>query len=313
MFIKNTNSPPINLDGVNYDWYENIQYGSTNRETLDIFIPTDSISPTGVVVYMHAGGFVQWDKSRAYSVGGDIKSFLQDGIAYATINYDLLSLYNERKGVLSCMNSGKKSIQFLKFYADFFNLDKTKFIIKGASAGAGIAQWIAYQNNLAEASSQNAILREDTYIKAITLLRPQATYDYLRWEEDVFKVIPDYSIRKDYENNTANKLGFDRTYGTNNFDILYENSIVEYRNSVDILKHIETFGGIETFINSPDTFYTQVVDYTIPDISHSPFHGQTIKNYLDDKGTPNIAYLNGLYQDPSGETENEFIRRKIDE
>ena len=112
MFFLNSN-PPVDLTGINHKYYENIQYGNTNREILDIFIPTDPVTPTGLVIYMHAGGFVQWDKSRGYSESL-IQDLLNDGIAYATINYDLIETQFERKGILSSMDSGKRAVQFLK-------------------------------------------------------------------------------------------------------------------------------------------------------------------------------------------------------
>lgn len=308
--FESPNLPPIDLNGVNHIWYENIQYGSTNKEIMDIFIPTDAVIPTGVVIYMHAGGFVQWDKSRAYATGQSISTYLSNNIAFATIDYDLIETDKELNGYMTCMDSGKRAIQFLKLFADLLNIDKSKFHISGASAGAGIGMWIAYQPDLAEPGSSNPLLRESTTIKSIDLLRPQSTYNILRWESEVFAtVIPAWDLQLDYESVPDLKKSLDRTYATENYqDFLNATS---YRNSLDMLQFIDDNGGIETYINSPDVLYTNIVGTSIPDISHSPYHGQIIKQYLDAESTPNVAYLNGLYTDPSGETKLNFILRNI--
>jgi len=309
--FENPNEPPIDLSGINYKWYSDIQYGSVNKEVMDIFIPTDAISPTGVIIYMHAGGFTpSWDKSRAYVVGGDIKDYLDNNIAYVTISYDLVETEVEKHGYINSMYSGKRAIQFLKLNSEFLNLDKDKFLIKGASAGAGIGMWIGYQPDLAISGSTSPILQQSTSIKAITLLRPQATYNTLKWESEIFATaIPEWDLFADYSNVPELAKSLHRTFGIKNYDeFLNSPSKLE---EVDMLQFIEDYGGIPTFINSPDTLYTELVGTSIPDIAHSPYHGQIIKTYLENEGTEVVAYLNGLFVDPTSETESEFIKRML--
>lgn len=305
---ESSSAPPVTLTG-NYTWYENIQYGSTNKEVMDIFIPDDSVVPTAIVVYIHAGGFVIWDKNRAYG-RTSIQEYLDNNIAFATISYDLLETDVELNGIITCMDSGKRAIQYLKLNSDFYNLDKSRFGIYGASAGAGIGMWIAYQSDLADPGNSNPLLRESTSIKSLSLLRPQATYETMRWQDDVFSTaIPEWDLLADYNAVPDLQLSLHRTFGIFSYQEFL--NITNYRNSVDMLQFIEDNGGIETYINSPDVLYTELVGTSIPDISHSPYHGQKIKEFLDNEGTPNVAYLNGLFTDPSGETNLEFMLRTL--
>lgn len=309
MAYESPNPPPINLDGINHKWYENIAYGSINREVMDVFIPTDAVGPTPIVIYLHAGGFVQWDKGRAYTHGGDIDGMLSNGIAFATINYDYIETNRERKGILSCMDSAKRAIQFLKLNNEFFNLDKTNFIMTGASAGAGISAWLGYNVDLADVSNDNPLLRESTTIKALSLRNPQASYDSLKWQTEIFKSIPEWDLKKEYENVEASKLSVDRSFGTTSYQGFLDK--VAYRESVDMLKMIKDNGGIPTRIFCPNTFYNKVVNFSIPDSSHSPYHGKALRDALLAEGQEVLANLNGIGDTTGGETELEFILRKV--
>lgn len=314
MFIESTN-PPIDLSGINHRYYENIQYRKTNREVMDIFIPTDPVTPTGICIYLHAGGFYFWDKSRIYDASGEafIQNLLSNGYAFASMNYDYIQTIKERIGIIDPITRASVAIQFLKYYADFFNLNKDKFVLYGSSAGAGIAMWIGYQPDFSDPLSENVILREDTTVGAISIRIPQSTYDIIRWETEIFSHLG-YSLLLDIQNNPQNFTSLKRTYGIYNYGDLFIEEVVAERKTLDMLQMIQLNGGIPTYINCPSVLEDVLVNYTLSDINHSPYHAKAIKDYLDLQGTENVSYITNLgITDPSGETNVDFLKRKMDE
>tara|TARA_R110000772_G_C13307950_1_gene439557 strand:+ start:2324 stop:3328 length:1005 start_codon:yes stop_codon:yes gene_type:complete len=314
-FTSNTDSP-IDISGINVDVYQDLQYGATNREVLDIFVPTDEVSPTGIVIEIHAGGFYQWDKSRAYDASGEtrIRQYLTAGVAYATINYPYVTLEGEEEGYIKCFEGGAHALQFIKYHADKFNIDKTKVILKGTSAGASIAAWIAYGDDLADAGNVNLALRESTSVKGIALRNPQASYDILKWETVVFASL-NYNLENDYYANPESAKGLHRNYGISSYDeFLFSAPIITYRQDLDMLQFIEDNNGKPTYINCPNTLYSTLNgSFSINDISHSPYHGLALKTALNGKGTEVVSYLNGLFTEPSGEIEYDFVTRIINQ
>lgn len=277
----------------------NIQYGETNREICDIFLPVSSTS-TGVVIEFHGGGFISGDKTNTYNEIAKqdfIETLLDNKIAYITANYDLMDTILERKGIISSLKSSLKLITYLESNLGTYNLDRDKFILKGQSSGAGISMWIGYQNN---------------NILAISITQPQATYDLLKWN-DVFSIYG-YNVKLDYDTNKLSKAATDRFYAVTSFKEIEDVSFTSYRENVDMLQFIETNGGVPTWLLcNASTFETQLTSNTLLDINHNSYQGKTILDALNAKDTEVVAYLtSGLdYTDPSEEDELSFIIRKI--
>ena len=76
-----------------------------------------------------------------------------------------------------------RAIQFLRYHAKKFNLDKTRIASMGGSAGAGTSLWLAFHDDLADPANPDPVLRESSRITAAAATGTQATYDLLRWKE----------------------------------------------------------------------------------------------------------------------------------
>lgn len=141
--ISYSNSP-FDLQGINAKFAKDISYDSKPRTQFDIWMPNSS-APTGLVIYVHGGGFTSGDKDFVYTAqsGGawdfpsDIRYLLQNNIAFATIRYTFLNTTGETEGIKKPMNDIKRALQFLRHKASDFNIDKNKIILSGNSAGAG--------------------------------------------------------------------------------------------------------------------------------------------------------------------------------
>lgn len=276
---------------------QNIAYSDHQHTTFDILLPASN-EPTALVIFIHGGGFANGDKTKAYErYKSQIREFLSRNIAFATINYRFLS--DTDKGVIASLRDSKRCLQFLKYYAASFNIDKNRIACFGSSAGAGTSLWMGLSDDMAEPNSPDPILRESTRTPAIGAIATQATYDILRYEE-VFK---DYNIS--IERIPAQFLQrLNPFYGLSDFSEVHNPEIVKYRAQVDMLKLMDK--------NDPPIWVKNEQKDVSPmlDLQHHPAHARLLKTYADSIGLESRFYIPGYkIEDPSGEGLIDFFDR----
>ncbi len=121
----------------------NGKYGPLERNVFDLWKPK-SKKPTPLVVYIHGGGFVNGDKEKLSA--NVLKRLLDSGIAVMAINYSLLPQYIYPQAY----KDAARAIQFARFNAKDWNLDKTKIAATGSSAGGLTSLWIGFHDDLAD-------------------------------------------------------------------------------------------------------------------------------------------------------------------
>lgn len=123
--------------------YKDISYGDGEANKFDLYLPKDNTKENyGLVVYLHAGGFTQGDKS------GDVEmlSWLtKKGYVAVGINYTLRNETNE-KSVLSQSNEIKDAIPKVIEEAEKYGYHIDKMAIGGGSAGHALAMIYAYRD-----------------------------------------------------------------------------------------------------------------------------------------------------------------------
>ena len=155
-----------------------VVYGPFPRNVLD-FWRAPSGKSTPVVIYIHGGGFVTEDKSRARSERL-IQQCLDAGVSFAAINYRYLSPSTPLPDVL---HDCARAVQFIRAQAAEWNLDKARVAAYGNSAGAGTSLWLAFHDDLADPTNADPVLRESTRLVCAGAISPQASYDWSRWSE----------------------------------------------------------------------------------------------------------------------------------
>jgi alpha/beta hydrolase fold len=317
--ITYSNSP-FDLQGINAKFAKDIAYDSKTRTQFDIWLPVSN-TPTGLVIYVHGGGFTSGDKDYVYSVqaGGawdfpaDIRFLLQNKIAVATIRYTLLNNTGETEGIKKPMNDVRRALQYIRSRASDFNIAKDKIILAGNSAGAGTSLWIACNNDFANASSTDPVLRESSRVKGVVARETQASYNIEdRWVNDVFN---DYGVT--WAQILANETGnIQKIYGVSS-TAQYESAAIDaYRAEVDMLA-LMTADDPEIWVNN--TLRDVVNPYNpfntdIP--SHHAFHARALRERANAVGLRNIVYYGRnpiLYAHPSNESWTQFCLRKINE
>ena len=323
--VQNTDLPfPLECTSAQFE--QNIDYDTKARTQFDIWWLPESSTPTGLVIYVHGGGFFSGDKDYVYEPqkGGqwdfpsDIRSFLNQGVAFATVRYTLFESSGiEQEGVKKPMNDVKRALQYIRSRAEDFNLDKEKVVLTGNSAGAGTSLWIAFNDDMADFGNSDPVLQESTRVKGVAVRETQSSYNIEdRWINDVFF---DYGITwNDFVN--ANESKILQTYGVPSMAEYNTPAIDTYRDDVDMLSLFTADDPAiwvdNTLREVPDTVPSglDLTDDLI--INHHAFHARELKERADFLGVENISYYGKnpiLCSDPSGETWVDFCIRKLNE
>ena len=159
-------------------FFEDINYGDGERQQLDILFPEET-SPKGVVLFFHGGGFTGGDKEQVFDelLLETMQAVLDDNIAIVSANYTLLTTPGNQ-GVISALEDGTLVIDFIQDRLADLNIPTNKIVLAGTSAGAGIAQWNGFKNEI------------NTQVQGVLAIAAQSTYDLYEWEN----VFPGFSL-----------------------------------------------------------------------------------------------------------------------
>ena len=147
--------------------HPDMAYGPDSMNVLDLWL-APSEKPTPMLVFIHGGGFRGGDKSKISSAL--IENMNREGISLASINYRLTEegLLAEGKNMYPApMHDGARALQFLRYNADKYNLDKTKFAATGGSAGGCMLMWLGFHDDLAKPDHKDPVLRESSRLQVL--------------------------------------------------------------------------------------------------------------------------------------------------
>lgn len=165
--------------------HANVKYGPHKRNVLDLWI-AKSDKPTPLAVFIHGGGFIGGDKSKASA--DSIRRCLDAGVSFMSINYR----FREHAPIQDILRDAARAIQFVRHNAAKYNLDPKRIASHGGSAGAGTSLWLAVHDDLADPKNTDPVLRESSRIVAAGCMNGQATYDMTEWEKVVGKFKPEW-------------------------------------------------------------------------------------------------------------------------
>jgi acetyl esterase/lipase len=123
------------------------------------------------VIYYHGGGFRAGDK-RTMNLQL-LEKLRSHGISVAAANYRL----SDAAAYPAQMQDSARALQFLRLHANRYNIDPTRVGAFGGSAGAGISQWLAYHDDLADPANPDPVLRQSTRLSAVAPFNAQSSYD----------------------------------------------------------------------------------------------------------------------------------------
>ncbi len=119
--------------------FENISYGSHQRQTLDLYIPEDASGDLGLLLYIHGGAWIEGDKSSYTGTAQYASEGL--GLAGATINYRYLSDSTTMADIVDDIDAALTKI---KAIGAENGVNINKVILGGHSAGGHLSLLYAY-------------------------------------------------------------------------------------------------------------------------------------------------------------------------
>lgn len=115
-----------------------VAYGSHERQRLDILIPQNPKSKSGIILFIHGGGWVEGDKSVHIE---DARHFYNLGYISATMNYRYVS---ENINVFDELDDITQALEAIKNECKKYGFTLEKLLLSGGSAGAHLSLLYAY-------------------------------------------------------------------------------------------------------------------------------------------------------------------------
>ncbi len=162
--------------------FDNVKYGENERNVFDIWL-ADSETPTPLAVYIHGGGFKGGSKEKLKSE--KLNALLDAGISVAAINYRLVTT----DPLPTAHHDARRAIQFMRSKADEWNIDTKRVAAFGGSAGAQICMWLAYSDDMADATSDDPVERESTRLLCVATAGGQTSAEREFYIENILPLL----------------------------------------------------------------------------------------------------------------------------
>jgi acetyl esterase/lipase len=159
--------------------HANVAYGPHARQVLDVWRAPSTArhpAPTPVLFHIHGGGWVNGDKANV----DQLERYLAAGISVVSINYRFVTQAIDagiKPPVQWPLADAARALQFVRNRAREWNLDKTRIIATGGSAGACSSLYLAFHDDFADPTSPFPYLRESTRLLAAAVNIAQTTLD----------------------------------------------------------------------------------------------------------------------------------------
>lgn len=280
---------PVARNGVRAT-HVNVAYGDHRRNVFDIWL-ADSPHPTPLVVFIHGGGFRRGDKSLLYD-SRILVDLLDAGISVAGINYRFS--HQNPEGTLGSLKDAARFVQFIRFHADTYNIDKRRVACYGGSAGGAASLWLAFRDEMADPSF-DPIAAESTRLTAAGAMATPSTLDMLRWPEIL-------GISR------AQAVATARYFGAKDETELLSEQGERMRAEIDLLE-LMTADDPPIFVHNNDP---GDVPKQVGHMAHHPNHARALKQRADELGIEAVVFAPQIgLQHPSGETLTAFLIRHL--
>jgi hypothetical protein len=268
-------------------------YGTHERQVFDLWVPA-SVTKTPLVIYIHGGGWVQGSKDdiRHNQI---IKKYLKAGVAFASINYR----YLRHAPLQTIMREDIGGfVQFIRYHAKKYNIDKKLIMSHGFSAGGSASLWLGTHDDIADPENVDPIKRESSRMLAVGHLSAQVSYDLLDWY--------DYFDREKVDLYLGSQLW--TRYHLKSLEDLYTKDGMEIRQGLDFYDNMSAD-------DAPVIFWNSLPDIDSKDGSHfmhSPRHAKLLYERAQSVGLEAKIILDGdntIKSDVMGETYKFFINK----
>ena len=162
--------------------FGNVKYGEDERNVFDIWL-AESEKPTPLAVYIHGGGFKSGSKEKLKTE--KLNALLEAGISVAAINYRFVTT----DPLPTAHHDARRAIQFIRSKAGEWNIDTNRVAAFGGSAGAQICMWLAYSDDMADATSDDPVERESTRLLCVATAGGQTSAERDFYIENILPLL----------------------------------------------------------------------------------------------------------------------------
>lgn len=116
----------------------NVAYGTHERNLVDFYLPKDAKGDTGMILFIHGGGWVAGSKD---SYKNDLINWAEKGYACAAMSYRYVS---DEYDINDIMDDITACLTAVKAFGYQKGVNINKVLLTGASAGGHLSQLYAY-------------------------------------------------------------------------------------------------------------------------------------------------------------------------
>jgi acetyl esterase len=147
------------------------RYGAHFGNDFDIYLAPDHGKRTPLLVWIHGGAFLHGSKEGVSS--RLVRECLANGISVASINYRL----SQQAPFPAAFHDAARAVQYLRFDASRWNIDRDKICLAGSSAGGGISLWLAATEDRINPESTDLVEHYSSRPNLISGSDTQSSYD----------------------------------------------------------------------------------------------------------------------------------------
>ena len=147
---------------------KDVSYGPHARHRLN-FWQVDTDIPLGILIHIHGGGWIGGNKAEFQP-----KNVFERGYHTASINYPLVSQGDIQPAMA---HGAARAVQFIRYKAEEWNIDPSRIMLTGSSAGAASSMWLATHDDMADLDSEDPIARLSTRVAGAHVGGGQTTLD----------------------------------------------------------------------------------------------------------------------------------------
>jgi acetyl esterase/lipase len=124
-------------------------------QKLDVYL-AEADAPTPAMVYIHGGGWRAGSKNR---IPGWLANAVRDGwLSVVSVEYRFTDVAPHPAQVNDCL----RAIQYVRQHAADWNIDPLRIGVTGGSAGGHLSLWVALHDDVADATSDDAVQRQSS-------------------------------------------------------------------------------------------------------------------------------------------------------
>lgn len=148
--------------------HQDVAYGAHEKELMNVWL-VESEKPLGVLLQIHGGGWMGGKKDETLR-----PHQIRQGYHLASISYPLVNDGNLQPAML---DAALRAVQFVRFKAKEWNIDPTRIVTTGGSAGGCSSLLVALHDDIADPKSSDLVARFSSRVAGAIVAGAQTTMD----------------------------------------------------------------------------------------------------------------------------------------